>query len=296
LLSWVFRSRHLVRVELTAAEIRRAVRAALAEDLGGGDATTLATVPAGARSIALMNARQPLVLAGIQFAELAFCELSPKIQIQKIVRDGQRVKAGAPLLKISGSSRAILSAERVALNFVQRLSGVATATAQFADAVKGSKAKILDTRKTTPGWRRFEKYAVKCGGGKNHRIGLFDMVLIKDNHLVALHGEMPNAIAAAVARARKKFPKLKIEVEADTLEQVAQAADAGADIVLLDNMRPAILRRAIKVVRGRAKTEASGGVNLKTIRAIAATGVDYISVGAITHSACAVDIGLDFEE
>ena len=202
---------------------------------------------------------------------------------------------GAPLLKISGSSRALLSAERVALNFVQRLSGVATATAQFADLVKGTHAKILDTRKTTPGWRRFEKYAMACGGGKNHRIGLFDMVLVKDNHLVALRNEKPNAIAAAVARARKKYPKLKVEVEADTLAQVAQAADAGADIILLDNMPPAQLRQAVKIIRGRAKTEASGGVNLKTVRGIATTGVDFISVGAVTHSARAVDIGLDFE-
>jgi len=284
-----------VRVELTAAEIRRAVRAALAEDLGGGDVTTRATVPANAKSVALMNAREPLTVAGIQFAELAFRELSSKIQIKKFARDGQRVKAGTPLLKISGSSRAILSAERIALNFVQRLSGVATATAQFADAVLGTRARILDTRKTTPGWRRFEKYAVACGGGKNHRFGLFDMVLIKDNHLVALQNEKPNAIAAAVAHARKKFPKLQVEVEADTLAQVAQAADAGADIILLDNMTPAQLRTAVKIVRGRAQTEASGGVSLKTVRTIALTGVDFISVGAITHSARAVDIGLDFK-
>jgi len=282
-------------VELTAAEIRRAVRAALAEDLGSGDVTTLATVPANAKSIAFMNAREPLTVAGIEFAVAAFRQLSPKIQIKKTARDGQRVKAGEPLLKISGSSRAILSAERVALNFVQRLSGVASATAQFADAVKGTSARILDTRKTTPGWRRFEKYAVACGGGKNHRIGLFDMVLIKDNHLVALRNEKPNAIAAAVARARQKSPKLKVEVEADTLEQVAQAADAGADIILLDNMPPARLRQAVEIIRGRAQTEASGGVNLKTVRRIAQTGVDFISIGAITHSARAVDIGLDFE-
>ena len=281
---------------LAIAEIRRAVRAALAEDLGRGDATTLATVPANARSRARMNAREPLTVAGLQFAELAFRELSPKIKIQKLARDGQKVAAGKTLLKISGSSRALLSAERVALNFVQRLSGVATATAQFADAVRDTKAKILDTRKTTPGWRRFEKYAVATGGGKNHRIGLFDMVLIKDNHLVALRNEKPNAIAAAVARARKKFPKLKVEVEADTLAQVAQAADAGADIILLDNMPPAQLRAAVKIVRGRAQTEASGGVNLKTVRAVATTGVDFISVGGITHSARAVDIGLDFEK
>ena len=313
-------------MELTAVEIRRAVRAALAEDLGSGDVTTLATVPATAKSVAFMNAREPLTVAGLAFAELAFREVAQAFQpagagdflvasskhgtgksrepadknvcatviIKTFARDGQRVKAGAPLLKISGSSRALLSAERVALNFVQRLSGVATATAQFSDLVRGTHAKILDTRKTTPGWRRFEKYAVACGGGKNHRIGLFDMVLIKDNHLVALQNEKPNAIAAAVARARQKFPKLKVEVEADTLAQVAQAADAGADIILLDNMTPAQLRSAVKIVRGRAQTEASGGVNLKTVRGIAQTGVDFISVGAITHSARAVDIGLDF--
>jgi nicotinate-nucleotide pyrophosphorylase (carboxylating) len=282
-------------VKLTAAKIRRAVRFALAEDIGNGDATTLATVPASAKSVALMRAREPLVVAGIQFAELTFRELSPKIKIEKLARDGQKVAAGKTLLKISGSSRAILSAERVALNFIQRLSGVATTTATFAYEIKGFRAKILDTRKTTPGWRRFEKYAVKCGGGKNHRIGLFDMVLIKDNHLVALRDEKPNAVAAAILRARKKFPKLKVEVEADTLAQVAQAADAGADIILLDNMTTTQLRQAVKIVRGCAKTEASGGVNLKTVRAIAATGVDFISVGAITHSARAVDIGLDFE-
>ena len=282
-------------MELTV-EIRRAVCAALAEDLGGGDVTTLATVPPHARSTALMRAREPLVVAGIEFADNAFRQLSPEIKIKKMARDGQRVKAGDTLLKISGSSRAILSAERIALNFVQRLSGVATATAQFVDAIKGTPTKILDTRKTTPGWRRFEKYAVACGGGKNHRLGLFDLVLIKDNHLVALQNEKPNAIAAAVLRARNKYPKLKVEVEADTLAQVAQAADAGADIILLDNMTAAQLRQAVKIVRGRAQTEASGGVNLKTVRKIALTGLDFISVGAITHSARAVDIGLDFEE
>ncbi|HWF18377.1 MAG TPA: carboxylating nicotinate-nucleotide diphosphorylase, partial [Verrucomicrobiae bacterium] len=189
-----------------------------------------------------------------------------------------------------------LSAERVALNFVQRLSGVATLTAQFVAAIEGTGAKILDTRKTTPGWRRFEKYAVTCGGGHNHRIGLYDMVLIKDNHLAALRDEKPNAIAVAVQRARAQFPKLKIEVEADTLEQVRQAVSAGADFILLDNMTLAQLREAVKIVQGRAKTEASGGVNLTTVRAIAETGVDFISAGALTHSARAVDIALDFEE
>jgi nicotinate-nucleotide pyrophosphorylase (carboxylating) len=243
-----------------------------------------------------MNAREPLVVAGLPFAKMAFQERSPKVKIDALVRDGARVQAGDRLLRISGPSRALLSAERVALNFVQRLSGVATATALFVDAVRESGAKILDTRKTTPGWRRFEKYAVACGGGKNHRLGLYDLVLIKDNHLVALRAEPPNAIAAAVARARKRWPKLTVEVEADNLEQVRQAAEAGADIILLDNMAPVRLRLAVEIVHGRALTEASGGVNLNSIAAIAATGVDFISVGAITHSARAVDIGLDFEE
>lgn len=272
-----------------------AVTAALAEDVGSGDVTSLATVPAGATFSVVMRAREPLVVAGIAFAETAFRSLSRSVRIKRLACDGQRVKAGAGLLQISGSARAILSAERVALNFVQRLSGVATCTARFVAEIKGTKTEILDTRKTTPGWRRFEKYAVACGGGRNHRIGLFDMVLIKDNHLAALRAAKPNAVAVAVARARRKFPKLKVEVEADTLAQVKQAADAGADIILLDNMSNAELRRAVKLIKGRAKTEASGGVNLQTVRGIAATGVDFISVGALTHSARAVDIGLDFE-
>jgi len=282
-------------VKLSAAEIRKAVRAALAEDLGRGDVTTLAVIPAGATAVAVLRARENLVLAGLSFAEAAFRALSPRIQIKQCARDGQPVAAGAALLKIHGPARAILSAERVALNFLQRLSGVATLTAQFVAAVHGTGAQILDTRKTTPGWRRFEKYAVACGGGKNHRLGLFDMILIKDNHLTALRNEKPNAVAAAVARARKKFPQLKIEVEADTLRQVTQAVEAGADIVLLDNMDLKHLRAAVRLVNGRARTEASGGVTLKTVRAIARTGVDFISVGALTHSARAVDIGLDFE-
>jgi len=281
-------------MQLSQIEIGRAVRAALAEDLGRGDATTLATIPASAMAIALMQAREPLVVAGLAFAGAAFRQLSSSVKVMRLTRDGKRAKAGTDLLRISGPARAILSAERVALNFVQRLSGVATLTAQFVNAVKGTPAQILDTRKTTPGWRRFEKYAVTCGGGRNHRFGLFDMVLIKDNHLAALHNEKPNAIAAAVQMARKKFPRLRIEVEADNLKQVQQAVAAGADIVLLDNMSLAQLRRAVKLVAGRAKTEASGGVNLKTVRAIAETGVDFISVGALTHSARAVDIGLDF--
>jgi nicotinate-nucleotide pyrophosphorylase (carboxylating) len=280
---------------LTAAEIRGAVACALAEDIGSGDATTLAAVPETARAVAVAAAREPLVVAGLGLAEAAFRELASAAQITPLTEDGRRVAGGKPLFKVEGPARALLSAERVALNFLQRLCGIATLTAQFVDAVKGTHARILDTRKTTPGWRRLEKYAVACGGGTNHRFGLFDMVLIKDNHLAALKGESPNAIAAAVQRSRAQYPKLKVEVEADTLEQVEQAVAAGADIVLLDNMHPVQLRLAVQKCKDRALTEASGGVTLTGVRAIAETGVDFISVGALTHSARAVDIGLDFE-
>ncbi len=281
---------------LFAEVMLRAVRTALTEDIGAGDVTTIATVPEESVSRARMVAREPLVLAGIEFAETAFRELSPTLQIERMASDGQRTAAGKTLLSIEGSTRAILSAERVALNFVQRLSGVATLTAQFVEAIKGTSAQILDTRKTTPGWRSFEKYAVKCGGGANHRIGLYDQVLIKDNHLAALATEPPNAIEAAVRRARARFPGLLVEVEADTPAQVEQALLAGADIILLDNMTLDEMRAAVFWAKGKAKTEASGGVRLSTVRAIAETGVDFISVGALTHSACAVDIALDFIE
>lgn len=279
---------------LSAEAISRAVRLALEEDLGTGDATTLATVPESAVVRARMAARELLVAAGLEIAEAAFKALEPNIQATRLVQDGQLAARGAVLLEVSGPARAILSAERVALNFAQRLSGIASLTAQFVAAIQGTRAKILDTRKTTPGWRDLEKYAVRCGGGQNHRFGLYDMVLIKDNHLVALRGERPNPIAAAVSRARARFPQLKVEVEADTIEQVAQAVEAGADIILLDNMTNDQMRAAVKLVAGRAATEASGGVSLSTVRGIAETGVDYISVGALTHSARAVDIALDF--
>ena len=283
-------------MKLSAAEIRLAVRIALLEDIGSGDATTLATVPGNLRATALLRAREPLKVAGIEFAETAFRLLSRRITVRNFLPDSRQAEAGQTVLKIAGPARAILMAERVALNYLQRLSGVATATAAFVAAVAGTNARILDTRKTTPGWRRFEKYAVTCGGGKNHRAGLFDMILIKDNHLAVLRGQKPNAIAAAVTRARQSFPRLKIELEADTLEQVAEAVAAGADVVLLDNMNLKQLRTAVKLSAGRVLTEASGGVNLKTVRAIANTGVDFISVGAITHSSPAVDLGLDFVE
>jgi nicotinate-nucleotide pyrophosphorylase (carboxylating) len=280
---------------LSAEEVRRAVQAALAEDIGAGDVTTLAVVPENSKATAVMRAREHLVVAGLALAEAAFRELTSSVQTVRAAEDGEHVAAGKVLLEIHGPARPILSAERVALNFVQRLSGVATLTSQFVEAIKGTRTQILDTRKTTPGWRRLEKYAVACGGGSNHRLGLFDMVLIKDNHLATLKSESRNGIAVALERARAKYPQLKVEVEADTLDQVEEALAAGADLVLLDNMNPVQLRLAVQKCKGRAQTEASGGVTLASVRAIAETGVDFISVGALTHSARAVDIGLDFE-
>jgi nicotinate-nucleotide pyrophosphorylase (carboxylating) len=281
---------------LSDEEIRNAVKTALAEDIGSGDATTLATVPENATAHAAIKAREPCIVAGLAIAEAAFKELSYAVIVHRAAKDGDAVKDAQELLRIEGPARAILSAERVALNFVQHLSGIATLTAQFVDAIKGTNARILDTRKTVPGLRRFEKYAVTCGGGHNLRLGLHDMVLIKDNHLEALRHEKPNPIAAAVQRSRAQYPDLKIEVEAETLEQVEQAVAAGADIILLDNMNLIQLRLAVQQAKGRALTEASGGVNLASVRAIADTGVDYISVGAITHSARAVDVALDFDQ
>jgi nicotinate-nucleotide pyrophosphorylase (carboxylating) len=277
-------------------DIRAVVRAALAEDVGDGDVTTLSTVPETATGSAVMVARERLVVAGLPVAVAVFSEISPGLKIADLAEEGESVPAGRGLLRLNGSARAMLTAERVALNFVQHLSGIATLTRQFVDAVRGTGARILDTRKTTPGLRRLEKYAVTCGGGHNHRFGLFDLVLIKDNHLAALQAEEPDAFAAAVARARAQCPGLRVEVEADTLEQVDGALAAGADIILLDNMTLEQLRQGVRKARGRALTEASGGVNLRTVRPIAETGVDFISVGALTHSARAVDIALDFEK
>lgn len=265
------------------------------EDVGDGDVTTLATVPERARAEALMKTREPLVVAGLAFAETAFLQCSSEVEVARHATDGQPLQGGQTLMQISGPARAILTAERTALNFVQRLSGIASLTARFVEAVKGTGTQILDTRKTTPGWRRFEKYTVLCGGGRNHRFGLYDMVLIKDNHLAALREEKPCAIAAAVKRARSAYPNLRVEVEADTLEQVEQALAAGADVILLDNMSLAKLREAVVMCKGRAQTEASGGIQLATLRPIAECGVDFISVGALTHSAPSVDIGLDFD-
>ena len=221
---------------LDSETIQKAISIALAEDIGTGDVTTLSLIPAEARAEAVMKARQPLSVAGLDLAAEAYRQIDPSTEITYCCADGDQLNQGDILLHLKGSARAILTAERVSLNFIQRLSGIATLSRQFTDKIAGTKAKLLDTRKTTPGWRKFEKYAVTCGGATNHRFGLYDMILIKDNHLVTLRDAKPNAVAVAIQRARAAYPNLKVEVEADTLEQVSQAADAGADIILLDNM------------------------------------------------------------
>ena len=267
------------------------VRAALEEDRAFDDATTLAVVPASARASAVMVARSPGVIAGLPLAEIAFELLDAATECRALVRDGAHVAAGAPVLEIEGSARALLSAERVALNFAQRLLGIATLTARYVSAVRGTSARILDTRKTTPGFRALEKYAVRCGGGTNHRADLAAAMLIKDNHLEALGGD----IALAVRRAREHAPAgIRVEVECDTREQVARALDAGADAILLDNMSPPEMRSCVELVHGAAIVEASGGITLERVRAVAETGVDWISVGALTHSVPALDLALDF--
>ena len=282
---------------LDPVQIASIIVATVEEDLDGGvDITSVSTVPASQRSVVTFGARAAGCLAGLDVA-CAVVEIvcgADNVTIERVKSDGDRLRKGDVIARVTAPTQSMLTAERTALNLMCHLSGVATATSKWVDAVAGTGAVIRDTRKTTPGWRRFEKYAVHCGGGTNHRVGLFDQILIKDNHLAALRDAQPNAIAAAVQRARAQFPQLKVEVEADTLAQVAQAADAGANIILLDNMTTAQLREAVRLVAGRARTEASGGVRLDTVRAIAETGVDFISVGALTHSARAVDIGLDF--
>lgn len=272
--------------------VTRAVADALAEDLGlAGDITTDATVDAGATAKAVVAARRPGILAGLDLAEAAFAAMDPSIMFTRAKADGDRIASGDVVASISGNARAILTGERVALNYLGRMSGIATLTRHYVDAIAGTKAAIVDTRKTTPGLRAFEKYAVRCGGGQNHRTGLFDAILIKDNHIVAAGG-----VEAALTRARTHAGHVvKIEIEVDTLQQLDHVLEHKVDVILLDNMPPETLREAVARVAGRALTEASGGVNLDTVRDIAEAGVDLISVGALTHSAPVLDLGLDFE-
>ena len=275
---------------LSDFQIAPFVEAALREDIRSGDITTDAIFPIDAQGRAQMTMREAGVLAGVGLARLAF-EMLGDVRIENIKNDGDELQAGDRVLEVIGNARSILTGERVALNFVQRLSGIATLTQQFVRECDGTKARIADTRKTTPTLRLLEKYAVRCGGGSNHRFALDDMILIKDNH-IALFGGIENA----VQRARTGVGHaVKIEVECDDLDQVREAVEARADIVLLDNMTPDILREAVEIVNNRALCEASGGVNLQTVKAIAQSGVDIVSVGALTHGARSLDIGLDVE-
>ena len=273
---------------LDAAEIQKLIDTAIAEDIGDGDITSQAVIPPGTIFQGLMAARQDLVCAGLPIAKAIFQTFSKDIEFVAVAADGDHLAAGANLARLGGPALALLTAERTAINMLQHLSGIATLTAKYADAIAGTGTILLDTRKTTPGLRSLQKYATRMGGATNHRMRLDDGVLIKDNHIAVAGG-----VAEAVARARAKGLS-GIEVECDTLEQVAEALDAGADSILLDNMEPAKLAEAVTMVGGRVPTEASGNVKLETIRAIAETGVTYASAGRITYAAPAVDIGLDW--
>ena len=274
-------------------EVRQSIGNALSEDLGMvGDITSQLTIPADMKASVVLNCRENGVLAGMQYARAAFAVVDADLQFEQLKQDGDQLEAGDIIAKVSGNARNLLTAERVALNFLGHMSGIASQTALFVKAVKGTKASIADTRKTTPGLRMAEKFAVKAGGGVNHRFGLGDAVLVKDNH-IAIAGGIDAALKTVVANAGHMR---KIEVEVDTLEQLKQVLAYKIDTVLLDNMPPEILEKAVAMIDGRVLAEASGGVNLSTVAAIAATGVDLISVGALTHSSATLDIGLDFHQ
>ena len=268
---------------------RDLIVAALREDRADLDVTSLAVIPPGARGTARIFAKEEGVLAGLPVAAEVFAAIDEESEFTPILTDGARLRPGAGIAEVRGRLRAILAGERVALNFLQRLSGIATATATLVERVKDYPVKILDTRKTTPGLRALEKYAVRVGGGANHRFSLADMILIKDNHIAAA-----GSVAEAIRRARAAAPPfLLLEVEAETEEQVREALAAGADVIMLDNMTPAEMRRMVELVAGRAKLEASGKINPENVAAVAATGVDYISAGYITHSAPALDLSME---
>jgi nicotinate-nucleotide pyrophosphorylase (carboxylating) len=276
-------------MELTADEIARVVAAALAEDVGAGDLTTEALVAPDARCSAQLVLEEPGVVCGVPVAAAVFRALDGTVRVEQALDEGAVVPAPpAVLAEIEGPARAVLTGERVALNLAGRLCGIASLTHRFVELVEGTGATILDTRKTTPGLRALERYAVRCGGGSNHRAGLYDAILVKENHL-ALAGGIP----AAVAALRVASSRLPVEVEAETLEEVSEALAAGAERILLDNMTPVQVAEAVSLVEGRAELEASGGVSLATVRSYAETGVDYISVGALTHSARSLHVSLE---
>jgi nicotinate-nucleotide pyrophosphorylase (carboxylating) len=272
------------------AALEDAVRRALAEDLGAGDVTSLATVPSTARGRATITQKQPGVIYGLECAALAFRMLDPAVRLERVTVEGEWRQSGTVVLVVEGDARALLGAERTALNFLGRLSGIATLAARAVAAIEGTGARVLDTRKTTPGLRALEKQAVAAGGATNHRHGLYDAVLIKENHIA-----MAGGIAAAVRAARTHAPKLALEVEVRDAAEIDEALAAGAPRLLLDNMTVDGLRAAVAQVAGRAELEASGGVTLETLRAVASTGVDFVSMGSLTHSADALDLSLSLE-
>ena len=285
---------HIEHMQESSRESRVLIVQALEEDLGPDrfDATTMA-LASEAQGTAQLRTREPCRVAGVELAREVFHHVDEQVAVEIVLPDGSDAQPGDTLLTVSGTVTSILTAERTALNFLQRLCGVATLTRRFVEAANQPEVALLDTRKTTPGWRALEKAAVRSGGGTNHRMGLYDAIMIKDNH-VALWGG--GTIADAVCTARARFPELKIEVEVDTLEQLEAVLPAEPDWVLLDNMTPETLQEAVKLCDGRCQTEASGGITLETIGAIAATGVDAVSVGALTHAAVAIDLGLDVDE
>ena len=273
--------------------VHELIRLAIEEDIGSGDATSSAVIPDGMKASANLLAKEDCVCAGLPVAEAVFKALDGNLAFTPCVKEGERCSKGSILARITGNAQSLLSAERTALNFLQRLCGVATVSAKFAELVKGTRTVILDTRKTTPGWRNLEKYAVAIGGASNHRTGLYDRIMIKDNHreLAGLSGD--KGITRSIALARKKYPKLEIEVEADTLDDLKEAAESGADYILLDNMSDETMAEAVRINAGRAKLEASGGITIERIPSIAKLGIDFISSGALTHSVKAIDISME---
>lgn len=275
------------------AVVRQRIADALAEDIGSGDATTLALVPAGLVVEAEILAREACVVAGSDVARYVFTTLEPAMTIEVLVPDGGRAAAGETVVRLTGPARGILTGERTALNFMQRMCGIATHTAGFVEKVKAQGTRILDTRKTTPGLRTFEKHAVLCGGGTNHRIGLYDKVLIKDNHRWLWQGTDGGDLGAAVREARRCYPVLEIEIEVETIEELASALGSQPDWVLLDNMDPATMTACVAMVDGRCRTEASGGITLATIEEVARSGVDAVSLGCLTHTVRSIDLSLE---
>lgn len=277
-----------------SSPVLRLIHAALDEDIGTGDVTAAYFTPESARAIAVITARRAGAAAGLEVAAEVFRLVDPRVTVEAVARDGSALEPGDVLLRAAGSTRSLLTAERTALNFLGRLSGIATLTRQYVDAVTGTGARILDTRKTTPGWRALEKAAVVAGGGTNHRIGLYDRVMVKDNHLLAESGK--DDLQRAIDRVKRDRPGILVELEADTIDQVRLFHELrGVDIILLDNMSVEAMRQAVALNAGRCTLEASGGVTLATIRSIAETGVDFVSVGALTHSAPALDLSLSLE-